>query len=363
MHAIFAIGIALQAPVLIAPAIACAACRLDRTVLTTLDTNEAARPSALVKVGRELLLVPDAGAPLPIKRFEIRTGRFLGTVGRQGRGPGEFWWPQFLAAMPGDSLFVFDYSTLQHSVLAPATYRYVRGAPVTVSRPSGAVLPGPNGPLWVAAAVAPPKQVGYPFHLFELDGRWLRSVGAERPFLAWNNHLAFAKRLAVGPNATVWAVSRYGPMTIDVFDRSGRRLHAARYAPPWLPELTRPQQVGDPPLPERVPIWVKSSTELLVATLVPAVDWQTGIVKADDPTHGPGTPVVGDISRLFDTVVEWLDVPNGRVVFRARVDEAVVAILDDGLVALYREGVNGIPLLTIERWQLRETADAPRRTP
>ena len=37
------------------------------------------------------------------------SGAFAGSIGREGRGPGEFWYPQHLQVLPGDTLVVWDY--------------------------------------------------------------------------------------------------------------------------------------------------------------------------------------------------------------------------------------------------------------
>jgi hypothetical protein len=334
-------------------AVTCATCRLERTRLVTLDRDYAVRPSSLAIVGNEILLVPDGGAPLPIIRFDLKTGRYLGEVGRLGQGPGEFSWPQFLASLPGDSLFVFDYRTVSFSILAPGSYRYVRGAPVTVARPSAAILNGAGGLLWVAAAIGRAQQVGYPLHLFKQDGDWVRSVGSSRPALRWNAHLLFSRRLSLGPQSTVWAISTYGPLAIETFDARGTLLRRAVYRPPWFPEQLKQQQLGDPPIVERPPFWVGNEREVWIASLVPAKDWQKGITKRDDPVHGAGTPMVGDVTKLFDTIVEVFDIQNHRVLFRTQMDEVVVHALPGGLFVVYREDGDGTPQVTVERWALR----------
>ena len=45
-----------------------------------------------------------------------RTGEFAGSIGREGRGPGEFGHPQHLQVLPGDTLVVWDF------MLGPISY-------------------------------------------------------------------------------------------------------------------------------------------------------------------------------------------------------------------------------------------------
>jgi hypothetical protein len=336
----------------LSPTVTCSACHLERKRMVTLDPDHAIRPSSMAIVGAEVLLIPDIGAPSAILRFELKTGRFIGEVGRAGRGPGEFLRPQFLAAMAGDSLFVFDYGSNRYSILTPRSYRYVRGAPVAVSRPSGATLNGAQGLLWVAAAVGRAEQAGYLLHLFTQDGKWVRSVVPKRSSLKWNEHLVFSRHLSSGPDGAVWAISRYGPLRIEAFNAAGKLLRRATYLPTWFPQQTARQELGDPPLAERPPFWIGDDRELWIASLVPDKDWEKGIIRIDDPSHGKGAPTVGDVAKLFDTMVEVFDLRKRRVLFRTRLDETVVHALPDGVFAVYREDSNGTPELTIERWTL-----------
>lgn len=337
----------------LSPAVTCSSCRLERKPMITLDRDYAIRPSSMAIVGAELLLIPDVGAPSPILRFELKTGRFLGEVGRAGTGPGEFLRPQFLSVMPGDSLFVFDHGSSRYSVLAPRSYRYVRGAPVTVSRPSGAVLNGAQGLLWVAAAVGRAEQAGYLLHHFTQDGRWVRSVGPRDASIKGTEHLVFSRHLNAGPAGAVWAISRYGPLRIEAFNAAGKLLRRATYLPTWFPQQTASPRLGDPPLVERPPFWIGDDRELWIASLVPDKDWEKGIVRVDDPSHGRGAPTVGDVAKLFDTMVEVFDLRERRVLFRTRLDEAVVHALPGGVFAVYREDRDGTPEITIEHWSLR----------
>jgi hypothetical protein len=190
-------------------------------------------------------------------------------------------------------------------------------------------------------------------HLFAQDGKWIRSVGPKGTSLKWNEHLVFSRHLSLGPDGAVWAISRYGPLRIEVFDAEGKLLRRATYRPSWFPEQTALPRLGDPPLAERPPFWMGDVRELWITSLVPAPDWRKGIILAEDPSHGKNAPLVGDVAKLFDTMVEVFDLPERRVLFRTRLDEAVVHALPGGVFAVYREDSNGTPEITIERWALR----------
>lgn len=78
------------------------------------------------------------------------TGDSLTTIGRSGRGPGEFSHPQSLAVGPEDSLFVYDSIRRRVSVFGPSAARpfiYSFPLPTTKGRTPSRVYPLPSGRL------------------------------------------------------------------------------------------------------------------------------------------------------------------------------------------------------------------------
>jgi len=69
-------------------------------------------------------------------------GDYLGTAGREGRGPGELLWFQNVSAYRGDSLYVYDYSQRALTVFAP-DLTFAR----RFTNPTGA------GNLWIVSAL------------------------------------------------------------------------------------------------------------------------------------------------------------------------------------------------------------------
>jgi hypothetical protein len=98
---------------------------------------------------------------------------------------------------------------------------------------------------------------------------------------------------------------------------------------------------------------VVSDSEAWILTLIPAAKWKQGIIMTNDPTHGNAAPLVGDVSKLFDTIVEVFDLVRRRVLLRVRLDEAVLHALPDGMFVVYREDIKGAPEVRLERWSVR----------
>ena len=361
MHALTILAVLLQAPapgtpvVEIRSEVLCRSCRFVRDTVVILESDYSVIPKSVTIVGRDVFVTPDAGSDLAVRRFDLLTGRYRGELSRAGSGPGELRSPAFLSRLPGDSLFVYDRGQERFSIYAPRTYSYVRGAAVRVSRSNAAIYHPITQQIWIAAPIGSADQVGYPVHLFASDGRWIRSTGPNQPLLRRNDYMAFVRRLAVDSSGGVWSVTRYGTIAIEHYDRSGAVVRRFSYAPEWSPPLERllPQQAGEPPFPERPPFAVENRNRIWIATLVPARDWQRGMALIDDPTHGTGAPLIDDVAKIFDSVIEVIDVERRAVEARVRIDNVVVALLPGGLTVLYRQTDSGEPRLWIERWRVR----------
>ncbi len=100
-------------------------------------------------------------------------GEYVGTVGREGRGPGEFQSPWVVATGPADSLFVWDSGLARISVFSP-NLEFARSMPV----PPYWLLTGieflPDGNLLVAAYGPTEKAV---LHVLDRNGKQLRMFG------------------------------------------------------------------------------------------------------------------------------------------------------------------------------------------
>ncbi|HEX7118291.1 MAG TPA: 6-bladed beta-propeller [Longimicrobiales bacterium] len=89
------------------------------------------RAVSSVRLGDGRIAVLNAGSHE--LRFYDAEGRFVASVGRRGKGPGEFLAPARLYRMAADSLMVFDRANVRFSVHAPDG-TFVRSEPVAEER-------------------------------------------------------------------------------------------------------------------------------------------------------------------------------------------------------------------------------------
>ena len=124
------------------------------------------------------------------------SGEFAGSIGREGRGPGEFGYPEHLQVLPGDTLVVWDFMFGAISHFNPSgellrDWRVDVGALLTSMRewdrrlPERVALPLADGSFVVEAYLTPlgfypPSPYRSPFEYFRIDstygahslGRW-----------------------------------------------------------------------------------------------------------------------------------------------------------------------------------------------
>ncbi|HEU4562502.1 MAG TPA: hypothetical protein VFS20_32025 [Longimicrobium sp.] len=283
-------------------------------------------------------------------------GRLLRSVGRQGRGPGEFGAIASVALLPGDSLFVFDGALGRVTVFEPGTWRPAYTVQVGRDQlPAIHVRRVREGRgLWAAFERAytfggpsrgGPRGGSVVAHLLNSDG----SVGRESVLsVRERENLVFHRPDAVGPNpfgrtthlafasgdrvVAQWSDS----LQFDVYSADGRRLKTARpdWVPPRRPITARERDsvvavLADELVPERS---VRRALEEHGATTWPLV--QDMIVDDRDRvwmgiTGGRGEPHHWTAFDLDGARVAQVDLPVNALLRLVRGSTAYVVELDE----------------------------------
>lgn len=211
-----------------------------------------------------------------VRWYDAR-GRHLRTVGRKGRGPGEFTSISWIRVV-GDSLAVGDRATSRVTVLAAADGRLVRTAEMvddTSGRrprplaplPGGAVLAVLGAPFDPSrAASAPREQVTY-----------LRQAPDGAPPVPLGRF--------PGPERVV----RVGPGSVDIVDLPfGRRDHVAVHGDGFFQGSAEAPQVGRYDARGRLVRLVRWSAAPRPVTPADAARYRERALAAADPAARPG---------------------------------------------------------------------------
>jgi hypothetical protein len=228
-------------------------------------------------------------------------GRFLQTIGREGKGPGEFLAPMHAAVGPGDTLYVVD-ANFRVSVFSPS-YQLMRSAPSKVYFRRINMGYG----RWITTgSLATPQSYGLPMQLIDDTGRIVKAFGANPPL----NMKTQETRLCVGAGRTpgqVWS-SPIGRYYIELWDTAGRRHGAYERSVTWFPPHKTPNR-GPYPVTiqtmredSRGRLWVAITLPADSATAVTDPRWERGRVEAS----------------AYATQFEVIDVRTGRLIASKR---------------------------------------------
>jgi hypothetical protein len=158
-------------------------------------------------------------------------GRYVGTLGRHGRGPGEFESPWKIAIDAADSIFVWDMALARISVFAP-DLSFARTFPVPPQWTVNSLGFLPDGRLLIAAYA---RELPGALHMVSRTGRLERSFGPR--FAA---DLGGFESSLLGGTADVSsgliAYSVKSPYEIRFFDLAGRARGRCVGSPEWTTE-------------------------------------------------------------------------------------------------------------------------------
>ena len=253
-------------------------------------------------------------------------GRFKGTVGREGEGPGEFGMVMEITALDNGGFVAFDRPQVRASAFDEAgelvhTFRMSGIAPL----PGGAeFLPG-DSILVLSGHARTAARAGYPLHFMDLEGRIRSSFGAVADAAVGLGDRSMVRRLAVDPRGSIWSVSQHD-YTIREWSLDGTLRRAFKpdlpgYVPfdpgvKLTPETGRYSEVMD--------VTFDASRRLLfVIVQMPSLDedWTDGLVSEEYGgvrEYGPR-----DLNRMYDTLIQVFAVDEGLLMMSARVNPAL----------------------------------------
>ncbi len=324
---------------------ACRDCRFEIDSVATLGRSETSgeyfvTPSFTGAVVGERLLV---AATVPLLLFDLE-GRFLGTHGRQGPGPGEFpGWIRGISVGPGRTVHTF---VSQQVLVFDSSFGFLRKVPLARGSLGPTVL---SDGRYAGMARVPPSRGGGPpardgytrtfpgplFHLFGGDGTYLRSVGSS---------LSFADEIiAAGANGSIWTGKR-APYEIRQWSQDGSLLRVVErvtpsfdrtpYIGPW------PYVPGQGPRPRLLAIRQDSAGRLWTAFAVR----RQGV---DQRTLSEGS-----LETCCETIIEVFDPVTGALLGTGKVPFYVHHLVDGGYIIAGTTGSNGEPLIVLYRAHL-----------
>lgn len=275
-------------------------------------------------------------------------GRLTTTIGRKGKGPGEFSRLRTVRVGPGDSLFVHEDSRL--TVLGPS-WEYAR------------MVDMPAGPRAFRFIVLRDGTVvlnnWFPTHrsfaFFNRQHQFVREFGhtVNGDRFGQDDLLFHSAPIDSGRFVTAAQNHRY---LVQVWDTSGRLLRENKRQPAWFPPYKREDQMALG-FGSRYPVVLDVYADVAegrfwTAAVVPDPAWREPACRprADLREGSNCAPVpMRQRPRAYDLVLEVLDLNTLRPLISQRFDQPVDSFMEGGLMYVLREGEDGLMVVDVYR--------------
>lgn len=264
-------------------------------------------------------------------------GRFSGSIGRLGDGPGEF--RAISAVLPtGTDTFVLIDNAHRRASVMKRDIGLVRSysIPGGVFPAGGAMLT--SGRLLLNANVAERSTVGLPLHVVSSQGTLLRSFGSVEGYYLAPDLLGASRQMAVVDSEYVWTARR-SPYVLELWSvKSGERVRG--YSPQrqwWQPDentgLLSPEHT--PPSRVQGIYYDPSVPALVVAINVAGSNWRSALVRQEEREGTYWLP--RDWGAVHNTIIEAIDPRSGALLGSRRIPAYVRGVASTGYVFSYRQ--------------------------
>jgi len=223
-------------------------------------------------------------------------------IGREGDGPDEFRSLSHIR-VDGDTLRTYDLQRQRRSDFDGRTLELIR----TVRLPSNQnALVFEDGRTVLGGGIGTREAAGYPMHVYDSAGDWLRSFGVEVPTLLPGMELSLWRSLAPEEGFRFWA-ARLNEYRIELWDAEGtlyRTLVGERsWFESWAQYETERSRVR-PPQTTLFRLSVDEEGLLWILFIVPADNWADA-VSSDVDERGrlrliPGRPYRTTLLEVVD---------------------------------------------------------------
>lgn len=334
----------------------CPRCDITLTRMAWLGTKEgdgafSTRPYVATtdSRGRYFVVTPESDDETPY--VFAPNGRFLRRLGRVGAGPGEYRRPRTIMVQH-DSVYIVERSNGRVTVLDP-DWRYARSFNVPPGALNAALFD--SGSLLVNARIRDSDRTGFPHHLFDLAGNYIRSFGDLGDAIDPRNNTVDWWWLTPSANNQICGIPYSQRYLIELYDEAGHTIRRIERHADWYPPFKDPWNVtpDKQPYPMMFGCWVDSAGLLWVIGNVSDRTWARGL---GDPKPAEGRVGVyypfADWQKLYDGIIEVIDPARNVVVTTRRFDNTLNLVVGPGVIGGVREDEEGHIFLEVLRINL-----------
>jgi hypothetical protein len=222
------------------------------------------------------------------------------------------------------------------------------GRTLSLDRMGTTAVHFPDGDLMVNSSVMTRAGIGLPLQVFSSNGKKKAAFGDENRVLPWRP-TSRMRVIAAATDSSVWA-AQPDLYVLHEWSKTGSRLRTLRREVEWFPEPSmgreRPNPAFQVPAPA-VSAFLQDGHLLWVALQVADAEWAP-IKQEGGRYSAPATPET--LNRIWDTVIEVIDLRDGSLFAWARIDALVRGFTAPGEAYALREDSTG--MLFIDLWTL-----------
>jgi len=292
---------------------ACEDCRVE--VINVGELSDRGNPMEfgdqvyLFGFGPMSLAVASVVDPGKIGIFD-RKGQFLAVFGRYGAGPEEFRSVLAVGMAGSDSALIVDVGNRRISVVG-SELRVVREIRLPGALPAIAVF---NDGRYVMSGSLPNESgAGFAFHLFDRDGRYVKSFGGPSgPWASGSDNGPLRRIVRAAGGNSFWAVSPQS-YRLELWSSDGKMISAFEEERPWMANTRKGNPYETEPGSNVVGIAISDDVVWTVSHVADA-GWHRGMA----PKRADAPPEQAELDALFDTVIEAIDIKNGALISASR---------------------------------------------
>ena len=322
---------------------------------------EVQRPWSAAIWGTRLAVTPDDGPDADlVLLFDLKTGSYLGQLGRRGSGPGEFRMVRVVRALPSGELLTVDVGNARVAWWKPGQHKPRKEETIVGGEWFDAV-PWLGDTVLFAARSLPQEAAGYPLHL-SANRHIVASFGTTQPHLEVGNWTEFIRRLSSPSQGCWWAIPYDRQYLIQCFDSHRQLVRQFARQPSWFVSwpLHQPQnhqeRVGSCRAKVYTNAWALEADgagRVWVAFLSPSKNYANRAPCVQRP--------IGRLGDYMDMPIEVLNGRTGRLLASSTLNAVVITISTEGRIATYDEDANGEPVITV--WRARVANDRAKGDP
>ena len=267
------------------------------------------------------IVIPSAGGVATLPLVYSDDGHFLGTLKAGGSVDEQFQVPLFARIGPGDSVWIFDGG--QRALVFAPDRTYVRTAQLPVSPWDALVLPDSRMVIAPANGDRP-----LPLLLLSATGAHIRDIGGGD---SASGALHTPRWIARDADGSIWSMPMQFRWRLEHWDTTGTPLAAIDRRPGWFLPYTElfPLTRQHAPQPAIEGAWADRAGRFWVLGMAADPHWPLGLGARQQDSL---SQVIVNPDKLFDTVLEVIDLRTGKLVASARMDAWYPSEVEPGVI-------------------------------